>query len=59
MDWPIYLRLYVADDINTFDILPVSELLVAEIWLLIMIPCAIVGMIGMMFTKNKLKLASI
>lgn len=56
---PTYLRLYVTDDINTFDILPSAELTIAEVWLLISIPCAIIGMIGMMLAKKKLKLVSI
>ena len=56
---PVYLRLYVVEGINTFDILPTSESIIAEVWLLIAIPSAIIGMLGMMVAKRKLKLITI
>jgi len=50
-----FLDLYLFNDVFPYDILPTASSNVIEIWMMTIIPGAIMGMLGMMFASRKLK----
>jgi len=49
-----FLDLYLFNDVFPYDILPTASSTVFEIWMMTLIPGAIMGMLGMMFASRKL-----
>jgi len=49
-----FLDLYLFNDVFPYDILPTASSTVVEIWMMTIIPGAIMGMFGMMFASRKL-----